>query len=231
MKHQHTKEFLNKANKMFHGCVFCGNADVWPHGIASSTRSCRQCYQTDIPLEIKSIFFDKTDKYNSARVRELEWLKLQREYYRDKRIKNGIIEPDIQCKKCRKEKPLFEFPIQWPYSQFNKCSDLDKLYCYDCLSIINDTKRCPRCWDVREKEDFRDDEFDYTYCIVCRKKVEEEKKIRDEAFLNEVPVHFCKSSLKQRGIKETEENINFIRELILAKRINRNIKSILRKEK
>ena len=171
-------------------------------------------------------WFEPEKKCNGiSRIYLLEREKLKRQYFREKRIKNGIIEPVIKCRKCKEEKPLFEFPPQWSATQFKHYSDLNKLFCYDCLSIIEETKKCPKCRLYREKEYFEDNGYSYENCLICRDK----DKAREELYYKTVSDQICRHSLALRNIKETEESIVFIRELLMAQRLNKKVKNILKK--
>ena len=75
--------------------------------------------------------------------------------------------------------------------------------------------------------EFEDEHYDYHYCIDCRIKQEEDKKVRDEKFLTAVEPYVAKNALRYRNMEITDENTALISEFLLAKRINRKMKEIL----
>ena len=213
--------------KMFHGCRYCGAANIWPYGKASWRHSCRECYRADDWEELydwRKLHRSKPEsKYR--RIMSLEWEKVEREYYRKKRKENNVVEAIIECSSCGEEKPLFEF--KWHYlNQIRKKSDLNRWYCSACISSMNDTKRCPRCGKNKEEEDFEDGTYIYSACIDCREEINKRK----ERWLTVVADSACIAALKYRKMEINDSNMNMIRELLLAKRINKEAKTVIYKQ-
>lgn len=222
------REYLEKVTYFSRRCKQCGIADIWDYGMARTLGLCRPCYRSDIS-KIVDEFDSIKEKYTSRRREKLEWNRFQRQYYRKERIKNGIFEPIIKCRKCKEEKPLFEFP-GCQYEVFKKYSDLNRLLCYNCLSIMRETKICPTCRERREEEDFEDLDYKYRSCSTCRDKWKEERMAREKLYYAKVATWQCRQSLSMRNLEETDESLAFIGELILAKRRNNRIKQILKEK-
>lgn len=206
-------------------CRFCGVAERWPYGTAREIKSCRQCYQADDFGEMYQYVASFSDRLNSIknrRLRDLEYARIKRQFYRIKRRNKFILEPEVKCEHCKRTLPVFEFPMVSP----QYCPAI----CYECDSLLKDTQTCPKCKQRLEHDEFEDDQHTYTYCRTCRIEIKRKRdqwdRIHNIIHLRVVTNASCHQALSVRGIEENEETIGFIRELLLAKRIASHLKSI-----
>jgi hypothetical protein len=196
-------------------CRECGEQEIWPYGNARSCKLCRECSGKSIPSDV----FDKislhVESLNGSYLKDKEYQKLVREYWRGERNKKGVYEPTIECTKCKQDKPVFEFVALYPPT------------CYDCRYIINGVHQCRNCKKYISKDLMQDDEYIYNFCPTCR---EESKIESDFLYFNTVSYRHRKQLLGRIGMDETKESLAFAREVILARRLNIDAKKQLKKQ-
>lgn len=206
--------------KIHCGCQICGTgAPRWTWNATGifALHACYNCYSTrhlvdDSAIE-KDIYKQTDVTHKDHFLYFSEFNRLKRKYVRDIRAKNGVIDPEITCRFCKQSKSIFEF----------EC--IPERMCYECLDFKQYTKPCPWCGKRVNRELLLGDKS----CPDCEAAVKKGKFDRLEQEITDIPKWICINTLKRRNITVTAESIEFIKQMLIAKRIKKILNNSRRK--
>lgn len=214
----------NSLREIHSGCQICGTGRpryTWNSSGIFGFHACYDCYIERYKIDTNKIEMELRKKAEENTSDDtlyfMEINKLQREYVREVRKSKGVIDPELTCVSCGKQQSVFEFS----HIGNSKFSTIENI-CFSCLDKID---VCPVCKDKRDNDFMRKPILYYEDTYLCFKH-SKEKKTREEQiekWLSSVNAKQCISALKYRKMDINRQNIEMIEQLILAKRINKEI--------